>query len=277
VEEAQESGKECGRKMGREKGREEGNLCGVGERCAAGVEESRLRAGRKGGGDVGGVRFKEKMAGRDGGQDPAGAVVSGPGDGAAEGDADVFRRECGEGVGGAAVGVEEDAGRVGGLREEEVDERLPGAASVEGDGAAEGHGEVPLGAEGGPLGIGDAAGEGSVEAGFADAGGRVGEKEGTETAGPAGGGGIGVPGMETVGEAEGEAGGQSACGEDGGGGPVGFAGGVGVDAGDAGIAGAAEDGVEVRREAWILEVAMGVGEWHGRRRVAQVGEMHNAE
>ena len=134
-----------------------------------------------------------------------------------------------------------------------------------------------MGAEGGPLGVGETAGEGTVETGFANAGGGIGEKEGAEAVGPAGGGGIGVPRVEAVREAEGEAGGKGAGGEGGGGRPVGFGGGVGMDVRDTGVAGAAENGVEVRREARVLEVAVGVGEWHGRERVAQVGGMGNAE
>ena len=202
------------------------------------------------------------MAGNGGGGDAAGAAVGGVHQGSAEGDGDVVRGEGREGIEGAAVGVEQDAGGVGGLGEEEVEKGWPRSASVQGQGAAESDGEFPLDAECGPLGFGDAAGEGAVETGFADACPGVGEEEAFQSVGPAGGGFGGVPGMEAVGEAELQTVGKMAFGESGGGFPVGFAGGGGVDVGDTGFAGAAEDGVEMGGETGIVEMAVGVGVGH---------------
>lgn len=263
-EDGEEGGEEGGEEMGREEGGEVRDLGGVGEGAAGGVEEGRRSAGRKGGGDVGGVGFEKETAWMDGGEDAAGALVAGTGDGAPQGDVCILFGKCREDVGGAAVGMEKDAGGVGGLREDEVEEGRPCAAPVQGYRAAEVDGEVPLGAEGGPLGGCDAAGEGAVEAGFADTGAGMGEKQGTQAVGPAGSGVGGVPGVDAERHADGGGIGPLGGFEGGGGGPVGFAGGVGVDVGYAGFAREAEDVGQVRREARVLKVAMGVGEGHGR-------------
>ena len=160
--------------------------------------------------------------------------------------------------------MEEDSGGVGRLREDEVEEGEPRPPSVEGNGPPEGDGELPLGAEGAPLDLGDAAGKRPVEAGFTNPGAGLGEKKGLQAVGPAGGGFGGMPGVETVGMAEFEAVGEGMVGE-GGSRPVGFLGGEGVDADNAGIAGAAEDGVEMGGDAGIMEMRMGVGVRHGKK------------
>ncbi len=231
-----------------------GDIGGFGEGFAVVANEMRRNVAGQGGGQIGGVGFEQEMAGGDAGGVFAGAGVLGAGEGAAEGDVDVFRGEVGEGVGGAGVGVDEEAGGMRGEGEEDLEHGVPGVAAMEGGGEGEFAGEVELGAEDGfAVGV-EGVVHAGVEADFADAGGAGGE-EIAEVLEPAGAAALDEPGMDAEG-ADDEAG--MGVGEGGDGGPVGFAGGVDMEAGEAGGAGAGEDLREMGGEARILEVGMGV-------------------
>ena len=231
-----------------------GNVGGFGKDLAVLAEEVRGDAFREGRGQVGAIGFQEKTAVGDARGVFAGANVLGAGEGAAERNVHVMGGEGGKGIGGAGVGVEEEAGGMGGEGEKDLQHGLPGIAAVEGGGEGEFVGEVELGAEDGfAVGV-ETVVHAAVESDFADAGG-AGGHEVAQVLEPTGGAVPDEPRMEAEG-AKDETG--MGVGEGGDGGPIGFAGGGDVEEGEAGGAGAGKHVGKMGGEAGILEVAMGV-------------------
>ena len=202
------------------------------------------------------------MAGDGGGSNPADTAVGGIRQRPPERNADIVRGEGGEGIWRATVGVEENPGRMGRLREEKIQQRRPSPSSVEGNGTTEGDGQLPLDAEGRPLFLSHPAGEGSIQPGFADACAGMGKDKVPESPGPSGGGSGCMPGMEAERDADRSPPRERSPFEGGRGHPVGLGGGIHVDMGNIRFTGPPEHGVKMRREARILEMAMGVGVGH---------------
>ncbi len=228
----------------------EGEVGGLGVGGAGSVGEE--------GGLVGGVGFEEELAGEGGGGDAGGALVAGIGERAAEGDADAAGVEGGEEVGGAGVGVEENAGGVRGTGEEVGEDMRPGAAAVEDDGAREFEGEVELGEIEALLEVEGRSVGREVEADFADTEGGVVEEARAKELEVGGGGGRGPKGVDAERQGEGDGGGNVAEGENVG--PVGGGGGVDVDGGDADAGGTFEKVGEDGAETGGLEMGVGVGQ-----------------
>ena len=231
------------------------NMGGFGEWTGVVAEPMRRVAGGQGWRQVGGIGFQKKIAGGDAAGIFPGAVILRAGEGAAKGYMDVARGEVGERVGGAGVGVDQEPGGMRRGLEQDGEQRAPGVAAMKGGGAGEFMGEVKLGAENGFAVAVEAVGEFAVQPDFADAGGVVGEYF-AEVLEPAGGAGGDVPGVQA--EGANEAAGMR-LGEVADGGPVGFAGGGDVQEGDVVIGGAAQDGVQVRGQAGVRQMAVGVG------------------
>jgi hypothetical protein len=136
---------------------------------------------------------------------------------------------------------------------EQFHQAAPRTAAMHGDGALQFGGQGKLGKEDLLLGGKGFLVEGMVEADFAD-GGRMILQEALEGVDPLAGAVHDIPGMQ----AEGNPDGGEAGGDAGHGGPVGFAGAATHQGGDAGLGGAFHDGVEMRDQAVILQVAVGV-------------------
>ncbi len=232
-----------------------GNIGGFGKEMAIFADEVRRNAVGKGRRQVGGVGFEEKMAVRGARGVFPGADIFGSGEGAAEGDACIFRGEGFEGVGGAGIGVDEESGGVWRQGKENFEHGVPGVAAVQAGGKGEFIGKVELGAEDGfAVGV-EAVIHAGVEADLADAGGAVGE-DAAEILQPAGAAPLDEPRVNAEG-ADREAGmgiRQGAYG-----GPIGFAGGIDVEQRYAGGAGSGKDFGKMGGEARILQVAVGIG------------------
>ena len=139
--------------------------------------------------------------------------------------------------------------------EQDLQHGVPGVAAMQAGGKGEFVGKVELGAEDGfAVGV-EAVAHAGVEADFADAG-WPGSEDFAEVLQPAGAAAANEPRMDAEGAGD-EAGLGVGKGADGG--PVGFAGGIDMEPTDAGGAGAGEDLRQVRREARILQMAVGVG------------------
>ena len=231
-----------------------GNVAGFGEQFAvfAGQMGDYVRGqGRR---QVGGVGFEQEMAGGHRRGVFARARVFRAGEGAAEGNVDVVRGEGGEGVAGAGVGVDEQAGGMRRKGEQDFQHARPRVAAVEAGGEGEFIGELELGAEDGfAVGVQVVAHAG-VQADFADAG-RAGREDFAEIFQPA----VAAAPDEPRVDAEGANHAGLPVGEGADGGPVGFAGGVDMEDFHPGGAGAGEDLRQMGRQARILQVGVGVG------------------
>ena len=233
---------------------DERDIGGFGKDFAVFVDQMRLQAVSMRGGEVRGVGFKQKPVERDGGGVFPCAGIVGTGQGAAKRNMDVVSGEIGERVHGAGIGMDEEARRVRGERQENFEHFPPGVAAMQAGREREFEGKVQLGAEDGfPVGV-EAVFHAGVEADFADAGG-AGGQESAQVLQPAGGAVADEPGVEAEG-ADREAG--MGVGEGCDGGPVGLAGRGEMDACDAGGEGPFENARQMRREAGVLEMGMGV-------------------
>ena len=233
---------------------DERDIGGFGEEFAVFAYEMGGDVVGQGGGQIGRIGFDQEMAVLNLGGVFAGAGVLGAGESAAKRDVHIFGGEGGEGVGRTGVGVDEESGGMGGEGEQDFQHAGPGVAAVEAGGEGEFVGEVELGEEDGfAVGVEVIAHPG-VEPDFADAGGTGGEDvaEGLE---PVGASVLDEPRVDAEG-ADHEAG--IGIGEAADGGPVGLAGGVDVKEFDAGVTGSCQHMRQVRGQARVLQMAVGV-------------------
>lgn len=229
------------------------DIGGFGENLAVVADQMGRRAAGEGGGQVGGVGFEQETAGGDARGVFAGAGVLGAGEGAAEGNVHVSLREGREGVGGAGIGVDEQARGMGGQGQEDFQHGVPRVAAMEAGGEGQFTGEVELGAENGfAVGV-EVVVHAAVEADFADAG-VAGGQGVAEVVQPAGAAVADEPGVEAEGAQQAGVG----IGEGADGGPVGLGGGIDVEKRHAGGAGAGEDAGQMGGQARILQVGVGV-------------------
>lgn len=231
-----------------------GDVGGFGEERAVVAHEMGFRAVGKGRRQVGGVGFEEEMTVGYADGIFAGAGVFRPGEGAAEGDEDVFRGEGGEGVGGTGIGVDQKSGGMRGGVEQDVQHGSPSVAAMQAGGEREFARQLELGAEDGfAVGV-ESVAHARVESDLANAGRARGEDV-AQILQPAGAAILDEPRVDA--ERADDAGIFIDEGADGG--PVGLGGGVDVEQADAGRAGADEDLRKMGGQARVLQMAVGVG------------------
>lgn len=231
------------------------DIGGFGQQPAVGVFQVGDRPAGQDRGQVGSIGFEQKPAGGNARGVFAGPGVFRAGERAAEGNVNIPISQAGQGVGGAGVGVDEQSGRMRGQGEQDFQHARPGVAAVKAGREGEFTGKLELRAEDGfAVGVKVVA-HAPVEADFADAGGPGGE-EFAQVLQPVRAAVADEPGVEADGtdHAAGVLIGQGADG-----GPIGRGGGVDVEEGNTGGAGAGKDLRQKRSEARVLQVVVGVG------------------
>jgi len=230
-----------------------GNIDRFGEDFTVFVPQKGIFGLQKGRREVRSIGFDQKSASLDGFCIFDGFFGIGTGQGAAKRDIDILFGEGGEGIGGAGVGMEEEAGGMRGHYQQELKHPGPGIAAMEAGGQLQFKGQVELGAEDGfPLGI-EGISHAGIEPDLTNAGRSAGELF-AESRQPTLSESLNEPGVDAE-RAEDV---RMGVGEHLDSGPVSFAGCIDMEGLDTGCAGSVKHLRQGWREARILQMVVGV-------------------